>query len=77
MENHEFITKIINELILEGFYIKKDNFKLKNLSLNDFINENAYNEKFPNIKLYKVLYGEEIFVVFMLYFILLITLNIL
>ena len=57
MENHEFITKIINELILEGFYIKKENFQFKNLSLNDLINENAYNEKCPNIKLYKVLYG--------------------
>ena len=57
MENFGFISELINELILDDFYIKKDEFKKKNLELKDFINENVFNEKFPDIKSYKVVCG--------------------
>ena len=55
MENSKFISELIYELILEGFYIKKEEFNKKDLSIKNFINENVYNEKFPDIKSYKVI----------------------
>ena len=57
MEKYKFISELLYELILEGFYIKKEEFRKKNLSINNFINDNVYNEKFPNIKSYKAFYG--------------------
>ena len=57
MEKYKFIRELINELILEGFNNKKENFKDKNITLKTLIDENVHNEKFPNIISYKALYG--------------------
>ena len=57
MENFNYIKKLLNELIIDGFFVKKEDVKQKNLSLNDFIKENVYNEKYPNIKSYKAVDG--------------------
>jgi len=57
MEKYEYISKLLNELIINGFFVKKEEIKQKNLQLTDFINEKAYNEKFPDIKVYKVICG--------------------
>ena len=47
----------MNELILDGFFTKKNEFKQKNLTIKEFINTNVYNEKFPDIKSYKSIFG--------------------
>ena len=52
MENSIIIERIISDDILEQFFITKEKFKEKNLSLNDFI-EKASNPAFPNIISYK------------------------
>ena len=59
MDNYGIISQLLNELVLEGFYLKKDEFKQKSLSLKDFIKEKVHNEKYPDIKSYKVLYGRD------------------
>ena len=59
MENYDYISNLLNELVFEPFFIKKEDFKQKNLELKDFINENVKNEKFPDIKSYKSIYGTE------------------
>ena len=52
MENSIIIERIISDDILEQFFITKEKFKEKNLSLNNFI-EKASNQAFPNIISYK------------------------
>ena len=56
MEDSNYILRIINDEILEPFYMTKETFKEKNLSLNDFIDTKAFNEKFPNIISYKTIF---------------------
>ena len=53
MENANYIVRLINDDILEQFFITKEKFKQKNYSLNDFIDTNISNPKFPNIITYK------------------------
>lgn len=59
MDKHEYISKLLNELVLDDFYLKKEELIQKNLTIKDFINEDIYNEKFPNIKLLKSIYGKD------------------
>ena len=53
MENSNIIERIIYDDILEQFFMTKEKFKQKNLSLNDFIDDKASNPEFPNIISYK------------------------
>ena len=58
MEISNYIIKMINEDILDQFYMTKEKFKGKNLSLNDFIDEKTINPKFPNIITYKTVFDK-------------------
>ena len=58
MENYNFVSELLKELIIDGFFIKKEDIKKKNLLLKDFIKENVSNEKFPDIKAYKAVHGD-------------------
>ena len=53
MEISNYIVRLINDDILEQFFITKEKFKQKNFSLNDFIDTKTSNPKFPNIITYK------------------------
>ena len=55
MEISNFVMRIIKDDILEQFFITKEKFKSENYSLKDFIDEKAFNEKFPNIITYKTI----------------------
>ena len=59
MENYDYISKLLKELILDGFFIKKEDFKQIKLKHKEFIYEDVYNEKFPNFKSYKSVYGKD------------------
>ena len=56
MENSNYILRFITDDILEQFFMSKEKFKEKNLSLNDFIESKATNQKFPNIISYKTIF---------------------
>ena len=53
MEISNYILRIITDDILDQFFITKEKFKEKNLTLNDFIDKKTSNPKFPNIITYK------------------------
>ena len=56
MENSNYILRFITDDILEQFYMSKEKFKEKNLSLKDFIDSKTTNPKFPNIISYKTIF---------------------
>ena len=60
MDKYNYISKLLNELVLKDFYFTKEEFhRQKNLTIKDFINEEFYNEKFPDIKFLKSIYGKD------------------
>ena len=59
MEKNDYISKLLKELVLEGFFIKKEDFKQHKLTIKDIIYEDVYNKKFPDIKSYKSVYGKD------------------
>ena len=56
MENSNYILRFINDDILEQFFMSKEKFKEKNLTLKDFIDSKTTNPKFPNIISYKTIF---------------------
>ena len=56
MENSNYILRFINDDILEQFFMSKEKFKEKNLTLKDFIDSETTNPKFPNIISYKTIF---------------------
>ena len=56
MEISNYIIRIISDDILDDFFMTKEKFKEKNLSLNDFIDTKTSNPKYPNIITYKTVF---------------------